>query len=212
MSCLRFPSPQGPFRTSPTALPAALRYHGPIYACKAEARHQVEASSGSIAGSAEVRAFCVPLWLFLAIPLYPSPFIGGQQHAIHRQPARRGDGALGAARVIVHARPRPLLRPAYQPCLHGIPMDILYLGVVLLHGAQSPIQEAGLLQRPPFAPGTVNPLGRAILDGFHHTRSRQRMARIENGMPVVREEHPGGKKKPVLGPPFRDHLRQGGEF
>jgi hypothetical protein len=58
----------------------------------------------------------------------------------------------------------------------------------------------------------VNPLGRAILDGFHHTRYRQQMARIENGMPVVREEHPGGEKKPVFGPPFRDHLRQDGEF
>jgi hypothetical protein len=46
----------------------------------------------------------------------------------------------------------------------------------------------------------------------YRTRYRQRMARIENGMPVVREEHPGGKKKPVFGPPFRDHLRQGGEF
>jgi hypothetical protein len=95
---------------------------------------------GDGAGSAEVRVFCVPLRLFLAIPSYPSPFIGGQQHAIHRQPARRGDRALNAARVIVHARPRPLLRPAYQPCPHGIPMDILYLCVVLLHGAQSTIK------------------------------------------------------------------------
>jgi hypothetical protein len=81
----------------------------------------------TVAGSAEVRVSCVPLRLFLAIRLYPSPFIGGQQHAIHRRPARRGGGALNAARVIVHARPRPLLRPAYQPCLHGIPMNILYL-------------------------------------------------------------------------------------
>jgi hypothetical protein len=70
---------------------------------------------------AEVRAFCVPLRLFLAIPLYPSPSIGGQQHAIHRQPARRGVEHYLC--VIVYARPRPLLRPAYQPCLHGIPME-----------------------------------------------------------------------------------------
>jgi hypothetical protein len=31
-------------------------------------------------------------------------------------------------------------------------------------------------------------------------------------MPVVRQEHPGGEKKFVFGPPFCDHLRQGGEF
>jgi hypothetical protein len=51
-------------------------------------------------------------------------------------------------------------------------MDMLYLGVVLLHGAQSTIKacpgagrrEAGLLQRPRFAWGMVNPLGRAILN------------------------------------------------
>jgi len=35
---------------------------------------------------------------------------------------------------------------------------------------------------------------------------------MEKGVPVVREEHPGGEKKPVFGPPFRDHLPQGGEF
>ena len=53
---------------------------------------------------------------------------------------------------------------------------------------------------------------RVRLSTGNHTRYRQRMARIENGMPVVREEHPGGEKKPMFGPPFRDHLRQGGEF
>jgi hypothetical protein len=63
------------------------------------------------------RAFCVPLRLFLAIPLYPSPFIGGQQHANHRQPARRGDGALNAARVIMHARSRGTTPPAGLPTL-----------------------------------------------------------------------------------------------
>jgi hypothetical protein len=65
-------------------------------------------------GSAEVRAVRVPLRLFLP---------------------RRDDEALNAGCLIVYARPRPLLRPAYQPCLHGIPMDVLYLCVVLLHGA-----------------------------------------------------------------------------
>jgi hypothetical protein len=54
--------------------------------------------------------------------------MGGQQHAIHPQPARRSDGALNAAPVIVLARSRlegPFLRPGYQPCIHGIPMGII---------------------------------------------------------------------------------------
>jgi hypothetical protein len=89
-----------------------------------------------VVGSAEVRAFCVPLRLFLVIPLYPTPFIGGQQHAVHRQPARRGDRALNAARVIVYARPRPLLRPAHQPCLHRIPMGTLPLRCTPSRGAE----------------------------------------------------------------------------
>ena len=41
---------------------------------------------------------------------------------------------------------------------------------------------------------SVNPLDHAMVDGFNQMRCRQRMAWIENGMPVYREEHPGGEK------------------
>ena len=67
-------------------------------------------------GSAEVRAFSVPLRLFLAIPLYPNPSIGGKQHAIHSQPARRGDGPLHAVRFTVHA-PTKATPPSGLPTL-----------------------------------------------------------------------------------------------
>ena len=33
----------------------------------------------------------------------PGVFIGGQQHPVDFEPARRGDGALDAARVVMHA-------------------------------------------------------------------------------------------------------------
>ena len=70
-----------------------------------------------------------------------------------------------------------------------------------------------LLQQPShFAAGTASPFRRVVLNRFHHPADRERMGWIEQGMPVVRQEHPGAEQEAVFLAAFADHLRQTGLF
>ena len=58
--------------------------------------------------------------------------IGGQQAAVDRQTARSHCPMVGAARVIIYARPRPVFRTARRPCLHRVELNILPLSLYSL--------------------------------------------------------------------------------
>ena len=100
--------------------------------------------------------------------LQPRVWIGGQQKAVDGKAAWCYRRLVNRARVIMDTRPRPVLRAARQPRLHGIQVDILDLPVVLADRAQSAIKESGLPNRPRFVAAGVEAQGGAYLDRFHH--------------------------------------------
>ncbi len=76
--------------------------------------------------------------------------IGGQRHAVDGETARGRRRPGNAARVVMNARPRPILWTARQPRLHRVHVNMLHLLVVLLHRAQGTIKEARLPQQARF--------------------------------------------------------------
>ena len=68
--------------------------------------------------------------------------VGGQEHAINRQ-AAGSHGRIGdVAGVIMDARPKPILRTAYEPRLHRVHVNILHFFVIFPHRPQSAVKEA----------------------------------------------------------------------
>ncbi len=86
--------------------------------------------------------------------------------------------------VLNRARPSPFLRSLHQAPPHRVPMDVFHRLHVLLHGPQSTIQEPPLPQLPRFTPTRVDRDHRADLHRLHHSRNRQGIRRIDEGVPV----------------------------
>src|SRR5579863_2550139 len=52
------------------------------------------------------------------------------------------------SRIFARARPQPILRPAHQPRLHRILMNVFHLFVILPYRAQRAVEKARLPKKP----------------------------------------------------------------
>ncbi len=128
----------------------------------------------------------------------PRPLIGWQQHPINTRNALRGWRSVHSSGVVVHTRPAPVFRPAHQPCLHGILMNILHLFVVFLHRPPGTIKETTLPQETLLASRAIDSKHRAHLDCIQDSRDRDGMAWEQDGVPVIGQENPGAEQELML--------------
>ena len=95
-------------------------------------------------------------------------------------------GRLHCTRVVVDARPSPILGLICEPGLHRIRVDVVHLVVVLLHRAQGAIEKSALEKYATCPSFAVDALRGSHFDGLQHARAGWRRVLIPKHSAALR--------------------------
>jgi hypothetical protein len=90
-------------------------------------------------------------------------------------------------------------------------MNVFHLFVIFLHRAQRPIEKSFLPKLSRLAPPHVDADHRTLFDGLKYGGNGERVRRMDDGVPVVGKEYPGGEQKAMFLAHAGERIRQAGK-
>ena len=168
---------------------------------------------GSIEGGSADRRFCGPrLFGVVRRGSDSRPGIGGHSHAVNDEAAVPLLLCGTHARILVVARPSPILGASDQARPDRIQMNVIDLLVVLGDCAQGAIEKAWLPELALRAPARIDAAHRTLLNRLDGQRNRQGITGRADAMPMIGEKDPGREIERVERPCPMEGTRQEDEI
>ncbi len=128
------------------------------------------------------------------------PGIGGHSHAVDDEAAVPLLLFATPTRILVEARPSPILGASDQACPERVHTNVIDLLIVLGDAAQGAIEEAWLPEFALRAPALIDAAHRTLLNRLDGQRNRHGIDWGADAMPMIREKHPGREVERVQRP------------